>query len=162
MLTGALRIVGNATLSVLAETGGLWRLGTTALGRYLAAPMRGQPLRVRAAILQTVRAGYSSLPLVALISFLVGMIMALQGVGLAILIEMKNNKATRDTLVARNELPVYAAIEVSHRSARLLRVIRKPNSRSPCPPLALERLKDPAAALERLDDLYLRAASDPV
>ncbi len=62
----------------MAETGSIWRLGTTAVGRYLAAPMRGQPLRVRAAIQQTVRAGYSSLPLVALISFLVGMIMALQ------------------------------------------------------------------------------------
>lgn len=64
------------------------------------------------------------------------------GVGLAMIAEMMNNRATRDTLLLRDDLPVYATIEVSHRSGRLFRLIRNSDSRSKRPPLALERLKD--------------------
>ena len=74
------------------------------------------------------------------------------GVGLAILIEILNNKATRVSLVSRNDLPVYAAIEVTHRSARLMRVVRNSDSRVPRAPTALERLKDPVASLEHLGE----------
>ena len=67
------------------------------------------------------------------------------GVGLAIIIEMMNNRATRETLLLRHDLPVYATIEVSHRSRQMLRMIRSSDSRSKRPPLALELLRDPDA-----------------
>lgn len=67
------------------------------------------------------------------------------GVGLAIIIEMMNNRATRESLLLRHDLPVYATIEVSHRSRQMLRMIRSSDSRSKRPPLALELLRDPDA-----------------
>ena len=78
MLRASLRFAGTATLNLLADAGAIWRLGASAAGRTLAAPFRGQPLRLRAILQQTVRAGSGSLPLVSLISLLTGMIMALQ------------------------------------------------------------------------------------
>lgn len=65
------------------------------------------------------------------------------GIGLAILVEMLNSRATRDNLHMRNDLPVYATIEVSHRSGNMFRLVKSPNSRSKRAPLALERLRDP-------------------
>lgn len=73
-----LRSLGIAAVDLLAETGAIYRIGVTAGGRCLAAPFRGRPLRLRAVVRQIVRAGYDSLLLVSLLSFLVGMIMALQ------------------------------------------------------------------------------------
>lgn len=63
---------------VLADTGQLWRLAVDAAARCLAGPFRGRPIRVAATVQQLVRAGNGSLPLVGLITFLVGMIIALQ------------------------------------------------------------------------------------
>jgi len=73
-----IRAVGSATIDFLAETGQLWRLALDAFSRGLGRAPHGPRLRVRATISQCVRAGYDSLPLVALISLLVGMIIALQ------------------------------------------------------------------------------------
>ncbi len=73
-----LRYVGHSTLSLLADTGAIWRLVVAASSRFALGLLRRERIRSRATILQMVRAGYSSLPLVTLICFLVGMIMALQ------------------------------------------------------------------------------------
>lgn len=78
MLEAPLRSVGSASLSFLADAGALWNLAREASGRFLIGPLRGERPRYRATVVQAVRAGYRSLPLVAMISFLVGMIMALQ------------------------------------------------------------------------------------
>ena len=78
MIAPALRSVGRSTVSFLADTGATWRLAVMALSRFLTGPFRPENLHFRATVEQCVRAGYSSLPLVALISFLMGMIMALQ------------------------------------------------------------------------------------
>ena len=73
-----LRYVGQFSLSLLADTGAIWRLAVAASSRLAFGLLRRERIRSRATILQMVRAGYSSLPLVTLICFLVGMIMALQ------------------------------------------------------------------------------------
>jgi phospholipid/cholesterol/gamma-HCH transport system permease protein len=72
------RAVGGSTRDFVADTGSLWRLTVEALERSFVGPFRGDRFRLRATITQAVRAGVDSLPLVALICFLVGMIMALQ------------------------------------------------------------------------------------
>jgi phospholipid/cholesterol/gamma-HCH transport system permease protein len=63
---------------MLAETGALWRLAVQATRSFVLAPFIGGKIRFRETLVQAVRAGNGSLPLVALICFLVGMIMALQ------------------------------------------------------------------------------------
>jgi phospholipid/cholesterol/gamma-HCH transport system permease protein len=78
MITAPLRYIGRQTLGFLGDTGATWRLAVSATDRAMLAPFRGERVRVPAIVEQALRAGYSSLPLVALISFLMGMIMALQ------------------------------------------------------------------------------------
>lgn len=78
MLRAAFSVVGRSTLGLVADSGSLWRLAREAISRTVVGPFRGERLRFRAVVEQAVRAGYSSLPLVALICLLVGMIMALQ------------------------------------------------------------------------------------
>ena len=70
--------LGTVTIAVLADVGRLWRMAAAAAERMLVGPFRGQRLRLRESIAQVLRAGNGSLPLVALISVLVGMILALQ------------------------------------------------------------------------------------
>jgi phospholipid/cholesterol/gamma-HCH transport system permease protein len=78
MSGGTLQSLGNATLSLLAETGAMWRLAVTAISGFVMTPLRGERVRWRETLVQAVRAGNGSLALVGLICFLVGMIMALQ------------------------------------------------------------------------------------
>ena len=78
MITATLQAVGTFTVNLLADTGSLWRLGRLAATRALAGPFRGERVQLGATVEQCLRAGYASLPLVALISFLIGIIMALQ------------------------------------------------------------------------------------
>ena len=74
----AFRAVGGATFGLLADAGRLSRLFAAALHRAGRIVTGKERLRWRAAIAECVRGGYDSLPLVTLILFLVGMIMALQ------------------------------------------------------------------------------------
>jgi len=67
-----------ALFELFAETGRLWRLGETAAIEAVAGPWRGRPFRYRFTVRQILRAGNASLPLVALIAALVGLILALQ------------------------------------------------------------------------------------
>ena len=78
MATEAIRRTGAALLEQLAETGRMWRLAWRVGRRLVRAPIRSQPLRLRAAVEQTIRVGNRSLPLVALIAALIGIILALQ------------------------------------------------------------------------------------
>lgn len=54
------------------------RLGVAAAKQAIVEPWRGTPIRVRAAVEQLIRVGNQSLPLVALIAALIGIILALQ------------------------------------------------------------------------------------
>ena len=73
-----LRAVGATAQHLLADSGQIWRLAVGGFDRFLIGPFRGEKIRYRAILQQTVRAGSHSLPLVGLITFLVGMIIALQ------------------------------------------------------------------------------------
>jgi len=73
-----LRSLGGRTLRLLADAGAMSRLAAASLHRFAVGPFRERGVRLRATIDQAARAGSGSLPLVALICFLVGMIMALQ------------------------------------------------------------------------------------
>lgn len=72
---------GRATLTLLADAGRMAFLAGRALDQTLLGPFRGRPARLGATVSQVARAGTESLPLVALISLLVGMILALQTAG---------------------------------------------------------------------------------
>jgi len=78
MLSAAIRFVGQSTLNLLADTGAIWRLAVSSSTNFVRGLVRRERIRGRATLEQLVRSGYSSLPLVGLICFLVGMIMALQ------------------------------------------------------------------------------------
>ncbi len=78
MIAGALRRVGGSATGLVGDAGALWRLAASAFDRFALGPFRGDRVRWRATMIQTVRAGNRSLPLVSLICFLVGMIIALQ------------------------------------------------------------------------------------
>lgn len=68
-------------LTLLADAGRMAILAGRIARGALVEPFRGKPPRLRATVTQVARAGTRSLPLVALISFLVGMILALQTAG---------------------------------------------------------------------------------
>jgi len=73
--------LGEAVLTLLADAGRMAILAGRAAEQALVGPLRGRPPRMRATVAQVARAGTQSLPLVALISLLVGMILALQTAG---------------------------------------------------------------------------------
>ncbi len=71
--------IGRAALGSLAYLGGLARLVGRAGYYTLVAPFRGQPLRVHRAVHQAMAVGVEALPILSLISFFIGVILALQG-----------------------------------------------------------------------------------
>jgi phospholipid/cholesterol/gamma-HCH transport system permease protein len=78
MFQATARRSGELVLRQLAEAGRLWLLGAAACERLFVGPFRGKRLRLREAARQLARAGNESLPLVALIAALIGIILALQ------------------------------------------------------------------------------------
>lgn len=78
MLTQILSWSGSRVLAALHDAGRLWQVGSSAMVRTIMVPLRGGRLRVSATSAQVVAAGNQSLALVALISVLIGMILALQ------------------------------------------------------------------------------------
>ncbi len=71
--------VGEATITGLAYVGGLARLTGGAARAVFIAPFRGGKLRLGRAVHQAMSVGVAALPIVSLISFFVGLILALQG-----------------------------------------------------------------------------------
>ena len=78
MFTQMLTWSGSRVLTVLHDAGRLWQVASTALVRTIMVPLRGGRLRAHATASQVIAAGNNSLALVALISLLIGMILALQ------------------------------------------------------------------------------------
>lgn len=78
MITAALHRFGAAVEHGLRDVGRLSQLGAAAAERAFVGPWRGYRFRPRMVVDQVSRAGDESLPLVSLIAFLIGMILALQ------------------------------------------------------------------------------------
>jgi phospholipid/cholesterol/gamma-HCH transport system permease protein len=71
--------VGRNTIGMLAYLGGLARIGGKAAWFTFIGPFRGQPLRIERAIHQAMAVGVEALPILSLITFFMGVILALQG-----------------------------------------------------------------------------------
>lgn len=70
--------IGRSTLATLKATHEASRLINATLYWTFISPFRGKSVRVRATISEIVKTGYNSIPIVAVISLFVGIILALQ------------------------------------------------------------------------------------
>jgi len=75
----AVAATGRLTLDALAYLGALARLAVRAAYYTVVAPFRGQPLRFHRAVHQAMAVGIEALPILSLITFFMGVILALQG-----------------------------------------------------------------------------------
>jgi phospholipid/cholesterol/gamma-HCH transport system permease protein len=71
--------IGRGAVSGFAYIGGLTQLGGRAAYYVFVAPFRGQALRLERAAHQAMLVGVTALPIVSLITFFVGLILALNG-----------------------------------------------------------------------------------
>jgi phospholipid/cholesterol/gamma-HCH transport system permease protein len=78
-MTAVLAYVGRNTLELLRYLNGLILLSREAAYWTFVAPFKGRPLKWRNAIHQMVLAGVDSIPIVAMISLFMGLVLALQG-----------------------------------------------------------------------------------
>lgn len=70
--------VGSNTLDALSYLGSLASLGARAAYYTLVAPFRGKPFRLQRAVSQAMEVGVRCLPILSLITFFIGLILALQ------------------------------------------------------------------------------------
>jgi len=70
--------IGGTVLDGLAYIGGLTSLGTRAAYFALIGPFRGKRLRLQRAVSQAMHVGVRALPILSLITFFIGLILALQ------------------------------------------------------------------------------------
>jgi phospholipid/cholesterol/gamma-HCH transport system permease protein len=116
-MTSVLANLGRGVLETFRYIGGLHRLALNTLYWTFIAPLRGKGLRWRSAIHQMVLVGYNSLPIVMIIGFFIGMILALQGAN-----ELKRFGAIRFVInlvavsMTRELGPLITAIIVAGRS----------------------------------------------
>jgi phospholipid/cholesterol/gamma-HCH transport system permease protein len=71
--------IGEATINGLAYVGGLARLAGGSARAIFIDPFRGRKLNLHRAVHQAMAVGVEALPIVSLISFFIGTILALQG-----------------------------------------------------------------------------------
>ena len=76
---GVTESTGRGTINGLAYLGGLARLGGRAAYFTFVGPFKGRPLRLERAIHQAMAVGVEALPILSLITFFIGVILALQG-----------------------------------------------------------------------------------
>lgn len=70
--------IGGSVTDGLAYLGALAQLGVRAAYFTFVAPFQGKPLRLRRAISQAMQTGVGALPILSLITFFIGLILALQ------------------------------------------------------------------------------------
>ncbi len=70
--------IGGSVTDGLAYLGALTKLGIRAAYFTFVAPFRGKPLRAQRAISQAMQTGVGALPILSLITFFIGLILALQ------------------------------------------------------------------------------------
>ena len=78
-MTGVLAFIGRQTLGLLRYASGLYDLTAKTAFWAFVAPFKGRGLKWGSAVHQMVMAGFNALPIVSLISFFVGMVLAFQG-----------------------------------------------------------------------------------
>ena len=109
--------IGEATVEGLAYVGNLARLTGGAARAVFVEPFRGRKLRLSRAVHQAMSIGVEALPIVSLISFFVGTILALQGAyQLRKLGAMQLVAAAVAIVVTRELGPLMTAIMVIGRS----------------------------------------------
>ena len=77
-MTGVVSQIGRSVIDSLAYLVGLARLGASAASYVFIAPFRGKPLRLQRGIAQAMEVGVRALPILSLITFFIGLILALQ------------------------------------------------------------------------------------
>jgi phospholipid/cholesterol/gamma-HCH transport system permease protein len=75
----ATEAIGQATVDMLAYVGALARIAGRAAYSVFIAPWRGERLKLSRAVHQAMAVGVEALPIISLISFFIGVILALQG-----------------------------------------------------------------------------------
>ena len=70
--------VGEGVLSSIAYLGSLASLGSQAAYYGFVGPFQGKPLRFQSAVSQAMEVGVRALPILSLITFVIGLILALQ------------------------------------------------------------------------------------
>jgi phospholipid/cholesterol/gamma-HCH transport system permease protein len=70
--------IGGSVTDGLAYIGSLAQLGARAAGDIFIGPFHGKPLRLRRAVSQAMDVGIRALPILSLITFFIGLILALQ------------------------------------------------------------------------------------
>jgi phospholipid/cholesterol/gamma-HCH transport system permease protein len=70
--------IGKKTLTLLWEIDQYSRLVGSTLYWLFAAPLKGKKIRWQSSIIQMVRVGFNSIPIVAMIAFFVGLILGMQ------------------------------------------------------------------------------------
>src|SRR5580658_1731170 len=70
--------IGDSVTNSLAYVGSLASLGGRAAYYTFVAPFRGRPLRIQRAVSQAMDVGVRALPIISLITFFIGLIIALQ------------------------------------------------------------------------------------
>jgi len=78
-MTGVLTFLGRNTLGFLRYLGEVYEMSVRAAYWTFVAPFRGHSLKWNNAVHQMVLAGVDSIPIVALISFFIGIVLGLQG-----------------------------------------------------------------------------------
>jgi len=78
-MTGVLTLLGRNTLGFLRYASGLYDLSAKAAYWAFVAPFKGRPVKWGNAVHQMVVAGVDSIPIVALISLFIGIVLGLQG-----------------------------------------------------------------------------------
>lgn len=73
-----LQLLGRPALATLVHLNRLNRLGMETLHWIFIAPFKGKKIRWQSVIEQSVRVGWQSIPIVAVISFFIGLILAMQ------------------------------------------------------------------------------------
>ena len=70
--------IGDSTLNALSYVGSLASPAARAAYYTLASPFQGKPIRIQRAISQAMDTGVRALPILSLITFFIGLILALQ------------------------------------------------------------------------------------
>lgn len=78
-MTGPLALIGRSSLGLIRYAGGLSELSAKTAYWAFIAPFKGRGLKWSSAIHQMVQVGYSAVPIVSVISFFIGMVLAFQG-----------------------------------------------------------------------------------
>jgi phospholipid/cholesterol/gamma-HCH transport system permease protein len=78
-MTGVLAFIGRQTLGLLRYASGLYDLTAKTAYWTFVAPFKGRGLKWGNAVHQMVLAGFNALPIVSLISFFLGIVLAFQG-----------------------------------------------------------------------------------